>query len=136
MVLTHRANDYQSLSPRVKTLIKCLRVVQLVLRVLQLIGAAGILTLYILMTNVPTAAAWVLRIAVSISFKFHPTFVLTIGPALAHLSPELPFSTAPMASITWPGGRVAVPQQVRQHTKCLQASQTHVFFRFSLMGWL
>lgn len=64
MVLTHRSNDYQSLSPRIKTLIKCLRVVQLILRVLQLIGAAGILTLFILITNVTTAAAWILRIAV------------------------------------------------------------------------
>lgn len=73
MVLTHRSNDYQSLSPRIKTLIKCLRVLQLALRVLQLIGAAGILTLYILMTNVPTVAAWILRIAVSAPFEFRPT---------------------------------------------------------------
>lgn len=44
-----------------------MRVLQLVLRALELVGATGILALYVLMTNVATVVAWMLRIAVSLA---------------------------------------------------------------------
>lgn len=66
VVLTHRSNDYRPLGSKTKALIKGVRVLQLVLRALELVGAAGILALYVLMTNVATVVAWMLRIAVSL----------------------------------------------------------------------
>ncbi|KAM0276235.1 hypothetical protein ACHAQH_006958 [Verticillium albo-atrum] len=59
--------------------IKGLRVFQLILRVLQLIGAAGLLTLLILLTGIPTVVGWVLRIAPGVVL-IHCTY------AIYHLS--------------------------------------------------
>ncbi len=53
------------MSRSTKSWIKGMRVVQLVLRVLELIGAIGLLTLMILTDNVEDLTAWVLRITVS-----------------------------------------------------------------------
>ncbi|KAF5008172.1 hypothetical protein FDECE_5541 [Fusarium decemcellulare] len=61
-VLTHRSNDYASMSPRTKSFIKWLRRVQVALRVVQLIAAAGLLTLMILITKVDPLEGWVMRI--------------------------------------------------------------------------
>ncbi|KAF4971830.1 hypothetical protein FSARC_1433 [Fusarium sarcochroum] len=61
-VLTHRANEYASMSPRTKSFIKWLRRVQGGLRVLQLVAALGLLTLMILITKVPDLEGWVMRI--------------------------------------------------------------------------
>ncbi|KAG7149460.1 hypothetical protein HYQ46_001629 [Verticillium longisporum] len=63
MVLSHRSTTYLALSPRMKGWIKGLRVLQLILRVFQFIGAAGLLTLLILLTGIPVVVGWVLRIA-------------------------------------------------------------------------
>ena len=52
--------------------IKGMRVFQLFLRVLQLIGAMGVLALYVILTKVATAAAWILRIAVSFEPNHYP----------------------------------------------------------------
>jgi hypothetical protein len=65
-VLTYRANEYASMSPRSKSLIKWLRHVQSSLRVLQLVGALGLLALMILIDKVPTLEGWVMRITVSL----------------------------------------------------------------------
>ncbi|KAK1998984.1 hypothetical protein LX36DRAFT_690382 [Colletotrichum falcatum] len=62
LVLSHRSNDYVSLSPRMKSWIKSIRLVQLGLRAVELIGAAGLLALLILLTNIETLASWVMRI--------------------------------------------------------------------------
>ncbi|KAF4907419.1 hypothetical protein CGCVW01_v012519 [Colletotrichum viniferum] len=62
MVLSHRSSNYVSLSPRTKSWIKSIRIVQLTLRVLQLIGAAGLLALLILLNNIEALAGWVMRI--------------------------------------------------------------------------
>ncbi|UPL01894.1 hypothetical protein LCI18_012828 [Fusarium solani-melongenae] len=61
-VLTHRSNEYASMSPLTKSFIKWLRRLQCALRVLQLIAAAGILTLMILITKTDALQGWVLRI--------------------------------------------------------------------------
>ncbi|EEY18224.1 conserved hypothetical protein [Verticillium alfalfae VaMs.102] len=63
MVLSHRSTTYLALSPRMKGWIKGLRVFQLILRVFQFIGAAGLLTLLVLLTGIPVVVGWVLRIA-------------------------------------------------------------------------
>ena len=65
LVLANQQSSYVPLGRRTKTCIKWLRRLQLALRVLQLCGAAGILTLMILITEVNPATAWVLRIMVS-----------------------------------------------------------------------
>ncbi|KAL0944192.1 uncharacterized protein CTRU02_202079 [Colletotrichum truncatum] len=62
LVLSHRSNNYVSLSPRTKSWIKAMRVFQLGLRVLELIAAAGLLALLILLNNIETLAGWVMRI--------------------------------------------------------------------------
>jgi hypothetical protein len=53
------------MSPLTKSFIKWLRRLQCALRVLQLIAAAGILTLMILITKTDALQGWVLRITVS-----------------------------------------------------------------------
>ncbi|KAK2006610.1 hypothetical protein LZ32DRAFT_595234 [Colletotrichum eremochloae] len=62
LVLSHRSNNYVSLSPRMKSWINSIRLVQLGLRTVELIGAAALLTLLILLTNIETLASWVMRI--------------------------------------------------------------------------
>ncbi|KAK2044045.1 hypothetical protein LZ31DRAFT_554598 [Colletotrichum somersetense] len=62
LVLSHRSNNYVSLSPRMKSWIKFIRLVQLGLRAVELIGAAGLLVLLIMLTNIETLASWVMRI--------------------------------------------------------------------------
>lgn len=64
LVLNHRSNNYVALGPRTKSWIKAMRIVQLCLRVLELIGAAGLLALLILLDNIETLAGWVMRITV------------------------------------------------------------------------
>ncbi|KAM0199592.1 hypothetical protein ACHAPA_006903 [Fusarium lateritium] len=61
-VLTYRANEYSSMSPRSKSFIKWLRHVQSALRILQLVGALGLLALMVLIDKVPTLEGWVMRI--------------------------------------------------------------------------
>lgn len=63
-VLTYRANEYASMSPRSKFFIKWLRYGQSALRVLQLVAALGLLALMILIEKVPTLEGWILRITV------------------------------------------------------------------------
>lgn len=46
--------------------IKSSRVIQLCLRVLELIAAVGVFVLFILMTNTGDLVAWVMRITVSV----------------------------------------------------------------------
>ncbi|GKT50227.1 uncharacterized protein ColSpa_10408 [Colletotrichum spaethianum] len=48
--------------PRMKSWIRSIRFVQLGLRALELIGAAGLFALLILLTNIETLAGWVMRI--------------------------------------------------------------------------
>ncbi|EFQ27555.1 hypothetical protein CGRA01v4_03085 [Colletotrichum graminicola] len=67
LVLSHRSNNYVSLSPRMKSWIKSIRLVQLGLRVVELIGAAGLLALLILLTNIETLASWVMRITLGVA---------------------------------------------------------------------
>ncbi|OAQ86554.1 hypothetical protein VFPFJ_00624 [Purpureocillium lilacinum] len=81
LVLANQQSSYVPLGRRTKTCIKWLRRLQLALRVLQLCGAAGILTLMILITEVNPATAWVLRIMAGISMM-HCTY------AAYHLSRE------------------------------------------------
>lgn len=55
------------MSSTTKAWIKAIRVIQLLARALQFIGAAGILVLVILITDVPSLTTWVLRITVCLS---------------------------------------------------------------------
>lgn len=45
--------------------IKTMRVVQMVLRIVELIGAIGVLVMIILIKKMPDLTAWVMRITVS-----------------------------------------------------------------------
>ncbi|KAF4982920.1 hypothetical protein FZEAL_1548 [Fusarium zealandicum] len=66
-VLTYRTNEYASMSPLTKSFIKWLRWVQIGLRLLQLVAAAGLLTLMILITKVDALEGWVMRITPGIA---------------------------------------------------------------------
>lgn len=57
---------FKTFGPRTKWWIKWIRVVQLVLRVFEMIAAAGILFLFIAIDNVTSLTAWVVRITVSL----------------------------------------------------------------------
>jgi hypothetical protein len=52
------------MSSTTKAWIKAIRVVQLLVRTLQFVGASGILVLVILITGMPSITTWVLRITV------------------------------------------------------------------------
>ncbi|EPE08338.1 hypothetical protein F503_01121 [Ophiostoma piceae UAMH 11346] len=60
-IITGRA-PVKTMSSTMKAWIKAMRVVQLLLRLLQLVAAAGILVLAILITKIPDMTSWVLRI--------------------------------------------------------------------------
>ncbi|KAH6899073.1 hypothetical protein B0T10DRAFT_474482 [Thelonectria olida] len=62
MVLSHRSNNYSSLSPRFKSYVKWLRFLQLFLRLLELVASAGLLVLMILVTKVDAVNKWIMRI--------------------------------------------------------------------------
>ncbi|KAI6589227.1 hypothetical protein MCOR06_005545 [Pyricularia oryzae] len=61
-VLSHRSNN-KRIGERTKRWIVRLRVVQLCLRVPELIGAVGILAMFILLTDVPELTSWIMRIS-------------------------------------------------------------------------
>ncbi|KAF7559451.1 hypothetical protein G7046_g4696 [Stylonectria norvegica] len=67
MVLSYRTNNFSSMSPRTKGWIKGLRIFQLFLRVLELVGAAGILTLMIMIKQVDESTGWIMRITPGIA---------------------------------------------------------------------
>jgi hypothetical protein len=64
MVLPYRS-DIPSMGHRTSRWIKYLRGFQLFLRLLELNSAAALLILMVLITNINTITAWVLRIGVS-----------------------------------------------------------------------
>lgn len=67
------------MSSTTKAWIKAIRVVQLLARFLELVGATGILVLVILITNIPSLTVWVLRITVSHPVERHVTPVAAYG---------------------------------------------------------
>ncbi|KAI1323006.1 hypothetical protein F5Y16DRAFT_384901 [Xylariaceae sp. FL0255] len=62
-VFTGRIHNFRPMSDRTKWWIRWTRYIQLGLRVLELIAAAGLLTLMILISGVASLTAWVLRVA-------------------------------------------------------------------------
>ncbi len=63
-VLGPRRNNYKPMGRRTKSFIVGLRRVQLGLRVLELVGALGILVMMILISHVDPVTAWVTRLTV------------------------------------------------------------------------
>lgn len=63
-VPTGRTAFFRPMSSTTKWWIKFMRYVQLFLRVLEMIGGGGLLTLMILISNVDPLTAWVMRITV------------------------------------------------------------------------
>ncbi|CAK7271228.1 hypothetical protein SEPCBS119000_004495 [Sporothrix epigloea] len=61
-VIGGQRKPFKTMSSRTKAWIKAIRVIQLLARFLQLVGATGILVLVILITNIPSLTVWVLRI--------------------------------------------------------------------------
>jgi hypothetical protein len=64
MELSYRSTNYAPMSRRTKSWIKGMRVVQLLLRILELNGAIGLLVLFILITNIDPLTGWIMRITV------------------------------------------------------------------------
>lgn len=65
-VVPEPRRQYKSLGPRTKSWIKGLRIAQLGLRVLQLIAAAGVLFLFIVINDVSSLTAWIMRITAGV----------------------------------------------------------------------
>ncbi|KAB5535254.1 hypothetical protein GE09DRAFT_1143185 [Coniochaeta sp. 2T2.1] len=63
---TQRSFYWKPMSDTTKWWIKASRVIQLFLRVLELIAAVGVLVLFILMTNTTELVAWVMRITTAV----------------------------------------------------------------------
>ncbi|CAK7565484.1 MAG: hypothetical protein SEPTF4163_003401 [Sporothrix epigloea] len=61
-VIGGQRKPFETMSSTTKAWIKAIRVVQLLARFLELVGATGILVLVILITNIPSLTVWVLRI--------------------------------------------------------------------------
>ncbi|ROW08026.1 hypothetical protein VPNG_06029 [Cytospora leucostoma] len=59
---------FKTFGPQIKWWIKWTRVVQLGLRVLELIAAAGILFLFVIISNVDALTAWVMRVVAGVVF--------------------------------------------------------------------
>lgn len=53
------------MSPSIKKKVTVTRIIQLILRCVELLGAMGLLGMMILITNVETVTAWLMRIPVS-----------------------------------------------------------------------
>ncbi|CAN8102421.1 unnamed protein product [Discula destructiva] len=66
-VVPEPRKQYKLPGPRTKAWIKGLRIAGLCLRVLQLIAAAGILFLFIIIDNVSSLTAWILRITAGVT---------------------------------------------------------------------
>ncbi|KAI1155199.1 hypothetical protein F4825DRAFT_83496 [Nemania diffusa] len=79
VVPTGRTYNFRPMSDVTKWFIRWTRYLQLVLRALELVAGAGLLTLMILISNVPSLDAWILRIAPGI-------IVLCSGYAILHLA--------------------------------------------------
>ncbi|KAI1133785.1 hypothetical protein F5Y10DRAFT_5160 [Nemania abortiva] len=78
-VPTGRSYNFRPMSDTTKWFIRWTRYLQLVLRALELIAGAGLLTLMILISNVPSLTVWILRIAPGV-------IVLCSGYAILHLA--------------------------------------------------
>ena len=116
------------MSRSTKGWIKGMRVVQLVLRVFELIGAIGLLTLMILTDNVEDLTAWVLRITVSCE----PILCLPCWAKIAYSpssSPSICF-TAPMPSIISPEPQADARRALRQPIIPSRVSPTCLSSRF------
>jgi len=65
LVLPYRSSSANPMSPSIKKKIKVTRTIQIILRCIELVGAVGLLGMMILITNVDTLTAWLMRIPVS-----------------------------------------------------------------------
>lgn len=65
-VVPEPRKQFKTLGPRTKWWIKWLRAAQIGFRILELVAAAGILFLFIIIDNVNSLTAWVERITVSL----------------------------------------------------------------------
>ncbi len=74
-VIGGQREPYKTMSSTTKAWIKAMRVVQLLMRLLQLIAATGILVLVILITHIPGLTTWVMRITV----RARPLFLLALS---------------------------------------------------------
>lgn len=78
-------SQFRSFGPATKWWIKWMRIVQLAFRVLEMIVAAGILFLMIVITEVSPLTAWVMRITVSGIHLIRPCLCLI--PNQLHYTP-------------------------------------------------
>lgn len=72
IVLPYGKTDAKPMSPRVKASVKWTRWIQLVFRVLQLVGAGGILICVICVRGAADTEGWILRIPVGPSERARP----------------------------------------------------------------
>ncbi|CZR62234.1 uncharacterized protein PAC_12131 [Phialocephala subalpina] len=67
LILPMERTNAKSMDPSVKKWIKWMRIIQLVLRCLEILGAVGILVMMILISGVSTATGWIMRITAGVA---------------------------------------------------------------------
>src|SRR3954467_14363190 len=116
-IIGGRSSKFKPMGKSTKEWIKRMRVVQILFRTLELIGAVGILVLFILISGVDPLTAWVMRITV------RDTGTGFFGLSRARLTrastfrPVWPASTAPTVSSTTAGAPAAAAQPARRATR-------------------
>lgn len=70
LILPYGNTNATPMNPSVKKWIKWMRIIQLVLRCLEILAACGLLVMMILIRNVDNITGWIMRIVVSVVNSF------------------------------------------------------------------
>lgn len=111
LISPHRKMPAKPMNPSIKKWIKWMRIIQLVLRCLELISSVGVLVLMVLIKGVDLAIGWIIRIAVC-----HSEMQSYGGRLLIQLiSLELQFFTQLTVSFIWQGNHLGGLQHHLRH---------------------
>jgi len=124
-ILPSGNTDVKPMDPSVKKWIKWMRIVQLVLRCLELLCSVGLLVMMILIRKVDASTGWILRVVVSCGRN-----VVHSEKVLTSFSLALPFSTQSTVSITWEGSLLEEPQHHLRPICYSQLSSTYPLCHF------
>lgn len=118
----------KSMNPSVKKWIHWMRMIQLVLRCLEIPAAVGILVMAILITGVNTATGWIMRITVSL-YSLPQCLADHQLTYFSLLSPSFIPSTE---FITWDESHLEGPQHLRHPICCSPHSSMPLSFHSML----
>ena len=75
LVLPYRNSNAKPMNPSIKKKVKVTRIVQLILRCIELLGATGLLVTMILVTGIDPVTGWLMRIPVSRELTTSPYYL-------------------------------------------------------------